>query len=145
MNDVAQTILKICKRADITYKQLSQLLYVSPDAVSDWANGINTPRKQNVEQIRKLAVTSTIVIRKRLGLPDLKVDMTAPKPKWVWEEPVKLISINWPIVYAVGRTFCIEETCEWRKNGYCFWHRCMKLKEGEKRCTNTVMPVEHKS
>lgn len=53
MNDVAQTILKICKRADITYKQLSQLLYVSPDAVSDWANGINTPRKQNVEQIQQ--------------------------------------------------------------------------------------------
>lgn len=51
MDDVGQTIRRICKRADITYKQLSQILHVSPDAVSDWANGINTPKRQNAEQI----------------------------------------------------------------------------------------------
>lgn len=127
MDDVGQTIQMICERAEITYKQLSQLLHVSPDAVSDWANGINTPRKQNAEQIRRLKLTSTKNIRNQLGLPDLEIDMTAPKPKWVWEEPIKLISINWPIVYAVGHTFCIEKSCEWRKNGYCFWRKCIKM------------------
>lgn len=133
MDDVGQTIRRICKRADITYKQLSQLLHVSPDAVSDWVNGINTPKRKNAEQIRKLKVTSTKNIRNQLGLPDLEIDMTAPKPKWVWEEPVRLISINWPVVYAVGHTFCIEKSCEWRKNGYCFWRKCIKMaakKEG---------------
>ena len=128
----------ICERAEITYKQLSQILHVSPDAVSDWANGINTPKRQNAEKIRRLKATSTAIIRKRLGLPDLEIDTTALTPKWVWEEPVRLISINWPVVYAVGHTFCIEKSCEWRRNGYCFWRKCIKMAQKKKAPRHSV-------
>lgn len=126
MKEISDQLKQICRRTNISYSQLSQLLQVCPDTVSSWIKEINKPKKQKAEQIQKLAITSTKVIRKRLGLPDLEIDMPKSSPKWVWEEPIRLVYIDWPIVYAVGHIFCAEQNCEWRKNAVCPFKKCIK-------------------
>lgn len=129
MKSAREKLLSICYRADITYTQLARLLQVTPNTVKKWIGEVTRPKKLGVEKINRLAATSTSVIRKRLSLPPLKVQLPKEPQKPEQDEPIEFICIDWPIVYTSGQIFCVETSCVWRRhNKACPFKGCIKRK-----------------